>query len=558
METQTQTNNNEHSSDIGIKDDNTTTTEEQPKIEFNEHNKRLRDEKDDNKVNNNDDESTSSSPLTTETNNNNNNQNVHINNDDDEKEEDDNQITSTSTTSTTTSTTTTTNNARNRLTKDEKKARHLEKRRKKKQNKKEEKKVFREANDHLSVDVLSETNYRIEGPLRHVDPYSFTFKVNAKERWFGRNLLSMFTEEFSQLPERIYRQKIENGWIRVNGQQTTVDYCVGRKDMIEHRVHRHEPPVTSAPIKIVANDDEYVAVDKPSSIPVHPCGRFRHNSLIYVLAKEYGLNNLFGVHRLDRLTSGLLILAKSTESAQKMSGAIMKGEVSKRYVALVKGKFSNDEVVVDQPLKVQNHRLGLNMVAPDGKPSTTVFNIVSYDAETDTSVVCATPKTGRTHQIRLHLQWLGHPILNDPLYNNDNKPSNNNNSNNNSSDSTRALTSDGIDGLGKKDDHQDDEIDSGGGGEDEAFFKLNVRVKNDSSPPIMFDGIECPDCKIEWADQSLFAFGIYLHAFSYSNNSFSYTTDFPQWMIDHKDTRSQQEIDQTKNNPNTVYPTKCK
>eukprot|EP01133_Synstelium_polycarpum_P012973 gene12973-15248_t len=300
-----------------------------------------------------------------------------------------------------------------------KKKQKLDQRRKRNQEKKDAKNKVKAEEGNISKEILAETEYRVENALRSVVPYDFTFTVFAKERWFGRQVLEMFTGEFSQLPERIYRQKIARGWITVNGQLVDEQYKVNGGDVIKHRVHRHEPPVTSAPIRIVHSDDDFVVVDKPCSIPIHPCGRFRHNTLIFILAAEHGYTSLYGVHRLDRLTSGLLILARNPSAAKRKSDQIQKGNVEKKYVAMVNGRFPDEEIVVDQPLLVQNHRLGLNAVHPDGKPSSTLFSIISYCKATNTSVVCAIPRTGRTHQIRLHLQWLKHPITNDPLYNED-------------------------------------------------------------------------------------------------------------------------------------------
>lgn len=83
-------------------------------------------------------------------------------------------------------------------------------------------------------------------------------------------------------------------------------------------MHRHEPPVTAQPIRILAEDEEVVVVDKPSSLPVHPCGRFRHNTVIFILGKEHGLRELHTLHRLDRMTSGVLMFAKTAAVSKRI------------------------------------------------------------------------------------------------------------------------------------------------------------------------------------------------------------------------------------------------
>jgi 23S rRNA-/tRNA-specific pseudouridylate synthase len=98
--------------------------------------------------------------------------------------------------------------------------------------------------------------------------------------------------------------------VTVNGEEVALDAVVKDNDVICHRVHRHEPPVTATPIEILVSNDDIVVVNKPSSIPVHPCGRYRHNSVVFLLGREHGLKNLHTVHRIDRLTSGILMFAK--------------------------------------------------------------------------------------------------------------------------------------------------------------------------------------------------------------------------------------------------------
>jgi tRNA pseudouridine synthase 8/2,5-diamino-6-(5-phospho-D-ribitylamino)-pyrimidin-4(3H)-one deaminase len=106
-----------------------------------------------------------------------------------------------------------------------------------------------------------------------------------------------------------------------------------------HTVHRHEPPVTAEPIKIIHETDEILVVNKPGSIPIHPTGRFRHNTVVFILAAEKGYTKLHLVHRLDRLTSGLLLLAKTSECANRIAQQIKSSNVRKEYIAKVIGNF---------------------------------------------------------------------------------------------------------------------------------------------------------------------------------------------------------------------------
>eukprot|EP00731_Ephydatia_muelleri_P026928 Em0018g1028a len=195
-----------------------------------------------------------------------------------------------------------------------------------------------------------------------------------------------------------------------------MDRVVKNNDVICHTVHRHEPPVTAQPLKIIHEGDDIVVIDKPSSIPVHPCGRYRHNTVVFLLGKEHNLFNLRTIHRIDRLTSGLLIFAKSLARAQSLEAQIRGRELDKEYVCRVGGEFPSGTVECNEPILIVSMKLGICKVDPQGKDCSTTFTRLSYNGRT--SVVKCIPKTGRMHQIRVHLQWLGYPIVNDPLYNN--------------------------------------------------------------------------------------------------------------------------------------------
>lgn len=115
------------------------------------------------------------------------------------------------------------------------------------------------------------------------------------------------------------------GWIQANH-----SYPLQNNDFLRNTVHRHEPPVTAQPIRILAEDEEVVVVDKPSSLPVHPCGRFRHNTVIFILGKEHGLRELHTLHRLDRMTSGVLMFAKTAAVSKRIDEQVRERQVRAR------------------------------------------------------------------------------------------------------------------------------------------------------------------------------------------------------------------------------------
>ena len=283
-------------------------------------------------------------------------------------------------------------------------------------------------------DKYDETSYYFdqEKELRKVYPYYFTFTTFTKGRWVGDTILDIFSREFRAHSAEEYKRCIETGTLTVNGNKVEPEYILQHNDMLANIVHRHEVPVTSKPIRIVHMDYDLVVVDKPPSIPVHPCGRYRYNSVVYILAKEFGLKFLKTIHRIDRLTSGLLLIGRTPQKAHEMEQQIQSRNVRKVYVCRVEGKFpiteegdtesdvkGTDEsklrVTCSQPIEVVSYKIGVCRVSSQGKPCRTDFERLSYNGKT--SVVLCRPHTGRMHQIRVHLQYLGYPIVNDPLYN---------------------------------------------------------------------------------------------------------------------------------------------
>ncbi|XP_044727224.1 RNA pseudouridylate synthase domain-containing protein 2-like isoform X4 [Chrysoperla carnea] len=264
-------------------------------------------------------------------------------------------------------------------------------------------------------DRYNETSYYIENGLRKVYPYYFTFTTFTKGRWVGDKILDVFAREFRAHPAEEYERCIEAGTLTVNYEKVSTDYKLKHNDLLANVVHRHEVPVTCQPITVVHMDEDVVVVNKPASIPVHPCGRYRHNTVVFILAKEYNLKNLRTIHRLDRLTSGLLLFGRSPKKARQMEHQIRNRLVQKEYVCRVEGEFPEGIIECKEPIEVVSYKIGVCKVSPKGKDCVTIFQKLGFNGKT--SIVLCKPKTGRMHQIRVHLQYLGYPVVNDPLYN---------------------------------------------------------------------------------------------------------------------------------------------
>lgn len=199
--------------------------------------------------------------------------------------------------------------------------------------------------------------------VRIVHPYPYTFATFAKSRWLGRPLIDVYNDEFGSYPRSYYEAAINAGRILVSGKRVDCDYSIKQGDELTHTVHRHEPAVSlsdlssctttpadneeeveAPPIDIVYENDTTLVVDKPASMPIHACGAYNYNTLLEVLAHwkpdTYGTGKLFTVHRLDKLTSGLVLIAKSSSLASSLGKCILERDgCEKIYLARVKGRF---------------------------------------------------------------------------------------------------------------------------------------------------------------------------------------------------------------------------
>jgi len=237
----------------------------------------------------------------------------------------------------------------------------------------------------------------------------------------------------------------------INGKRVpSTDTLVRNGDVITHTIHRHEPPVTPEEVGIVHEDEDIIVINKPSGVPVHPAGRYNFYSVIEIVRSQRGYQfQPLPCNRLDRLTSGIMFLGKHRKGADDMCVQLKERTIRKEYVARVAGEFPEGEVICEKPILQISPKLGLNAVRANGKTARTVFKRLAYyppktpatatntentNCETKGeevgkdgtpwkrlkgySIVRCAPLTGRTHQIRVHLQFLGHPISNDPIYSN--------------------------------------------------------------------------------------------------------------------------------------------
>lgn len=230
----------------------------------------------------------------------------------------------------------------------------------------------------------------------------YTYETHTKLRWRNRPLIDVLCEEFTTRTREYYEKAINCGVITIGNKRVNPSYKLKDMDIIYHSVHFHEP--IPKKIDIIKDEGDYVVVNKPAGIPAHPTGGY----VFYSVTKALFPNEKVGcVNRLDLPVSGVLIIVRKNH--EKVHD--MLENASKYYVAKVKGFFP-DEEIVDKPIGATNGRM--YDINDKGKASKTLFKRLNY--QNGHSIVQCQPITGRTHQIRIHLKYLGFPIVNDMLY----------------------------------------------------------------------------------------------------------------------------------------------
>lgn len=230
--------------------------------------------------------------------------------------------------------------------------------------------------------------------------------------------------DLTPLSRSVAQEQIRAGLVLVNGQVKKAKYTVRTGDCIQYdipAVVEVDYVAEAIPLEIVYEDADVAVVNKPQGMVVHPSAGHRSgtlvNALLYHVKDLSGINGAMRpgiVHRLDKDTSGLLMVAKHDEAHQKLAEELKAKKSLRKYVAIVHGNLPNDRGVIEAPIGRCEKDRKKQAVTAKGKEALTRFQVLERFG--DYTLVALTLETGRTHQIRVHLAYIGHPVAGDEVY----------------------------------------------------------------------------------------------------------------------------------------------
>lgn len=229
-----------------------------------------------------------------------------------------------------------------------------------------------------------------------------------------------------QVSDRLLLKLKKNNKIYLNGTECNIYNTITLNDVIIANLDFDEECLNIVPSKmdlnIIYEDNAYIVLNKPSGIPVHPSMDHYEDSL------SNGLKNYFDsidlkrkirpVNRLDKNTSGLVIFAKNEYIQESLIKQMKSGLFYKEYLAICEGKFEKEKQTLNAPIARKKNSIIERCVDSSGDKAITDYEVLDFNNKNNYSIVKCVLETGRTHQIRVHMSYIGHPILSDTLYGN--------------------------------------------------------------------------------------------------------------------------------------------
>lgn len=253
------------------------------------------------------------------------------------------------------------------------------------------------------------------------------FNLEACDEWIGRRVDKVLSEYFSDYSRSFIRKLFDDDLILVNGKKSKPGYNIKSGDVLDISV---PDPVDiqivpeNIPLDIIYEDDDVILVNKPKGMVVHPAPGHYSGTLVNGLMYHFGdsLSGINGeirpgiVHRIDMDTTGVLVVCKNDNAHRALSEQLHEHSITRKYYAIVHGNIAVDDGTVDAPIgRSPKDRKKMAVNTKNGRRAVTHYHVLERFGGKYTYIECQL-ETGRTHQIRVHMSSLGHPIVGDEVY----------------------------------------------------------------------------------------------------------------------------------------------
>lgn len=251
-------------------------------------------------------------------------------------------------------------------------------------------------------------------------------KIVVDELMSKKRIDKLVAELYPQFPRTALRKLLDSGHIKLNGLQAKAGLKVRLNDEVTVDTSPLDFEVEAIDIPLIYEDDNVLVVNKPSGVISHARGRFFDEASVASFLRDhiYGRGKVVKndvlslragiVHRLDRATSGVMICAKNEDAMKYLQRQFADRTVQKTYIAAVEGEMPSNKGLIDMPIQRNPLKPQTFRAHPEGKESKTKYEVTRQDS--GKCLLKLTPLTGRTHQLRVHLAEMGHPIIGDDLY----------------------------------------------------------------------------------------------------------------------------------------------
>lgn len=252
-----------------------------------------------------------------------------------------------------------------------------------------------------------------------------TVDLEAFDSDNGKRIDIFLSEKVEGYSRTYFKKLIEDEMVMVDGKPRKANYKLKTGDKIVVTLPdpvELEVKPEDIDIDIVYEDDELLVVNKPQGMVVHPAHGNYSGTLVNGLLKRcHGLSGINGVirpgivHRIDKDTSGIIVVAKTNEAHIALSEQLKEHSIDRKYIALLEGRLKEESGTVDAPIgRDPVNRKKMTVVSKNGKNAVTHYKVLElFDSNT---LIEARLETGRTHQIRVHMAYIGHPVVGDPVY----------------------------------------------------------------------------------------------------------------------------------------------